>query len=985
MAKVGEAIGGAALLAAGIALDVMTAGTATPFEAALASFLIGTGASLALTGVGGLIAGNPQAGLAVANRNPIQQWQYLYGTCKVGPTIIFETTNSSQDTSNDKQLHRVMILSCHSCQGNVQLRLDGQPVPMTYLGTVNDALQYVSYTPTQTNVLIGTISRSNGLATIVLEQALPGQNGLRLAITYVGVNSPNNEYNAFNGIWIVAQPNANDATTFTFVNGGPDLAPTTGLGGVASTTYPDYADKVYLEVQLGNQTQTFPGLLASGTGWGPKCVCAGFTVAYLRLGYADEYFGGGIPQTSFVIDGKKDILDPRTNTRGFTDNAALCVADFMSLDTSVGGFGLAIGTNIQTAQLSAAANICDEPINLAAGGTEPRYTCNAIVPLNMTRGAILAHLLATCAGRLSYQGGIYNILPGAWVGSTFALTVADLVGPIQLKPRLSIRDTCNGVKGTYIAAANDYQMADFPIYIQDAYHGYATDQYLLEDGGERIFRDVALSGCNSPSMAQRLAKIELMRTRYQGRYTVRCTMRAYQVVALDVITITLAKYGWSNKLMEVLASRFVQHVSGQDGAAALLVELDLADTDPSIYDWYITEELSPQGYASPAQRETYYCPEPEQLTLYSGPGATINGTVYPSTIHTGADGISRNSLYAVWLAPNDGYVLQGGGYIEIQYQRVGDAAWQTYARVDAASVTYCFIQPVSDGLQYLVRIRAVNCAGTPSAWVDAGPETISSTLSMIAYSGVQAAANGTLIGIANADGTGSILIGAFTAMIGAQTASCSPSPSEIDGLNQGQLYEVYYIDPYFAGGIIAPVATQNTADYLSKAGYFLIGTVYVPSGSPVYRPTTYSDTGALPTQTPIAAYGGDLSTSAVVIGYSQLSSGGMKTYVYGSCTWSGFAAFTAPAAMKLTVRAAFTGTLRSGEGAVTATIAGVTTTMASEFTATDLGATYYTLVVPAGTDLSSVSVNAAISGGNVSTAPLGRYPATVSIFEIWIQ
>ena len=41
---------------------------------------------------------------------------------------------------------------------------------------------------------------------------------------------------------------------------------------------------------------------------------------------------------------------------------------------------------------------------------------------------------------------------------------------------------------------------------------------------------------------------------------------------------------------------------------------------------------------------------------------------------------------------------------------------------------------------------------------------------------------------------------------------CTPSVVEFDGLNQSQLYYVYYVDPYFLGGTITPIVTQNKTE-----------------------------------------------------------------------------------------------------------------------------------------------------------------------------
>jgi hypothetical protein len=547
-------------------------------------------------------------------------------------------------------------------------------------------------------------------------------------------------------------------------------------------------------------------LLNAGTNWDSSDLCLGRTLVYVQMGFDSGVFPSSIPNVSFVIDGKNDILDPRTGNRGFTKNAALCIADFLSLPSTLGGFGLVIGTDIPTAQLIAAANICDETVPLAGGGTIPRYTCNTYVQLNMARGTILENMLTSCAGRLSYQGGTYNIFPGAWITPTLQLTDKDLIGPIQLKPRLSIRDTANAVKGTYISPENDYQQADVPPYMQDTEHGYASDQYLIEDNNERIFLEANFPCTDNSATAQRLEKIAMLRLRNQERLTIRCRMVAYQAVALDVVQLSHPRYEWVNKSFEVLGSRFVQDKNNK--VPTLAVELDLAATDSSVYDWATSEQLTPQGWAQPDNSAgVTTVSQPEGLSLYSGPGATIGGITYPNTVSKGADGIARNSMYVLWSPPNDAFVTQGG-QIEVQYQLNGTSSWVGVGKFHGAT-NNCFVNNVSDGLAYNVQIRAINVAGYASDWVTAGPETLSSVASTISSAAIPS-----LAPIATTGDAGHLTSGTLP------TAVLTPELARLDAAGA-------------TGAAVTPGATAQvgTGATASASGSGLTGSITLTTGA----------------------------------------------------------------------------------------------------------------------------------------------------------
>ena len=699
-------------------------------QAAAVGALMSVGGSQVMAGLADALKQN-QGGLAVAVATPIGPWGYVYGRQKVGGVEIFRQSNNntggSGETSNNKQLHRVYVLACHPCAlGSWQLRIDGKQVLVTPNGP-----GFQSYSPTQIMRAITSISRNaDGLVTVVIEAGIAGLDGQTIGITECSDNT-------LNGLWILTQPNPADTTTFTFVSGGPEVS-LTGSGQF-STCYSDYKDKIYVEFLDGSHSATFSRLLAAGTSWRASDKLLGLTAVYVQMGYDEGVFPSSIPNVSFVIDGKNDILDPRTGLRGLTKNAALCIADYLSLPRTRGGFGLEIGTDIPTDGLIAAANVCDEAVPLAAGGTIARYTINTFFQLNETRGAVLEQLLTACAGRLSYQGGTYTIFPGAWVAPSLQLSDADLVGPVQVKPRLSIRETANAVKGTYVSPENNYQQADLPPYMQDWMHGYGLetdpgqgDQWLVEDNFERIFRESNFACTDNAATAQRLAKIGLLRLRNQLRVTVHATMKAYRAVALDVIEISHPRYGWVNKNFEVLASRLVVDKSGD--APRLTVELDLAETDATIFDWSTAEELTPYGYIQPSNVGAQVVSPPEGLIVYSGPGETTGGIVYPSTVTVGADGVAHNSLYVLWTPPNDAFVT-GGGEIEVQYQAAGAAEWTELGKYHGA-MSGVFVPNVIDGASYNVRARAISTAGYPSAWIEVDGHVVSDTYSIITSRGL---------------------------------------------------------------------------------------------------------------------------------------------------------------------------------------------------------------------------------------------------------
>jgi hypothetical protein len=619
---------------------------------------------------------------------------------------------SNGSNTYDKTVNQVAMVACHPIKSVDQVRLNGKAIPLGPGGTGAQSTEW-TYTPSsnQGYVNISSISRTGGLVTIHLVSPLPGQNGSQLQISGVSDRS-------FNGTFTVTQPNPSDATTFTCLNGGPDA---TSSGGHVNTTLPDWKNRVHVDRTscLGAHTATFPELLSTSVLWTSAHKNLGRASVYIAHYFDQAVYSNGLPTTSFVISGKNDIYDPRTDTHGYTTNAALIIADYLT--QPVWGFGLSYGTDIPLDQLKAAANICDEQIPLAAGGTEARYAINMTFDLSQTRGAVLQDMLNACAGRISIVSGQFLIQPGAWVGPSLSLNQSHLIGAIEYKPYLSQRDACNGVKGSFCSPVNNWESGDFPAYCEDSNHGYASDQWLAADNGVRVWKDVSLRATTSPATAQRLAKIELERIRREGRLTLHCNMSAYPAVAGDVIEFSYSRYGWVNKAWEVLSSKLIMQPDVNGEPPSLGVDLELAETDSSVYDWSSSEELAQSDTPSPAIDNGQSVTAPETLALESG----------PSTSYVGADGIALPTILASWQT-SDPLIA----YTDIQYQKVGESVWNMGGRVPGTQ-TECYIYGVVAGQQYNIQAQSYRANGVYSGWAQAGPITVSATSTSIVASNVK--------------------------------------------------------------------------------------------------------------------------------------------------------------------------------------------------------------------------------------------------------
>lgn len=345
-----------------------------------------------------------------------------------------------------------------------------------------------------------------------------------------------------------------------------DGNPQNGFGGVAQ-----------IEKRLGAQNQSSFTLVGDylPSKWTPEHKLSGCAAICVSLKFDAKKFPNGTPNVTANIRGKNDILDPRTGTRAYTDNAALCLADYIADNTY--GVGAAINDprGINKDELIAGANACDEVVDTVDGATEARYTLNGVIDTSQTPQTIIRAMLTSMAGHAVRRSGQWYVLPGVYRAPSMVLTEGQATGSLRLVTRLSRSDNFNAVRGTFVSPENDWQPDDFP--------AYQSGVYIAEDRGRKSWQDIELPFTTSSSMAQRIAKIELEQARRQMSIEWPGNLSVMQVGCGDVVSVTRDRWGFANKPFIVTGFTFERSDNG------LIPSLQLAETSPLIYDWNASE------------------------------------------------------------------------------------------------------------------------------------------------------------------------------------------------------------------------------------------------------------------------------------------------------------------------------------------------------------------------------------------------------------
>jgi hypothetical protein len=129
-----------------------------------------------------------------------------------------------------------------------------------------------------------------------------------------------------------------------------------------------------------------------------------------------------------------------------------------------------------------------------------------------------------------------------------------------------------------------------------------------EDGGQVIRQQADFEFVTSVWQAQRLAKITLMRLRFQQTLTLPCKLTALQLEAGDTFSFTHLAWLIFDQTFEVTQWSLIMDMRGGGGsgnnsgaqdAPALGVDIVARQTDPSIYQFQAPSSASDFGEYSP--------------------------------------------------------------------------------------------------------------------------------------------------------------------------------------------------------------------------------------------------------------------------------------------------------------------------------------------------------------------------------------------------
>ncbi len=617
------------------------------------------------------------AGRNVSIRQPISPWEVVIGrTRKGGPLTAY------WESSDRKYVHFVITLACHRSDAIEQIWFDDEIVPIDANGLAFGKWSKVITDQGVSNQL-GTIPGSPYQVTVSGFGALHNAaiSGVIANMTDVSPNAP-----AARGEF------SRSGSTFTFHSSAAGLT-------YSINFYPQSTTQSYVRIKKslgdeGTSTQPFPDFVAESSGyWTQAHKQYGHTKIYVRLEAAPSVFPNGIPNVTVVMRGAS-LFDPRTDTSAYSDNAALGVNHLLT-NTDY-GFGAVYADEINDAALVAASNDSDDAVTRALGGTERRYTVGGSFSLAQTPREVIGRMLGACAGTLVNVGDQWYINVGVYHAPTVTLTESHLAGPTTVNAFLPARESCNGVKGVYVEPSKNWQPTDFP--------AVQSSSALEDDGDEAQWKDVDYTmWVTSSGQAQRLAKIDLLRTRQSLSEESLFKVKAFEVIPGRTVARTDSDMGWTAKAFEVLDSEF-QIVQGDTrNGPVMAVKLQLRESAAAVYDWTTDED----GEADLAPNTSL--PDPGVVPVPGAPSVTEE--LY---VTTGSAGVkSRGTV--TWVVSTYPF----GAAYQLEYKLTSASTYTLLPVIRTAAGATGTVSQLIDDLpagRYDFRVKALGIGGAQSAY-----------------------------------------------------------------------------------------------------------------------------------------------------------------------------------------------------------------------------------------------------------------------------
>jgi hypothetical protein len=624
-------------------------------------------------------------GVNVTAKAPTAPYRIVYGSTRVGGTIVYASTTSS----TNEFLHMVIVLAGHEVAD----------IPTIYFGDDIIALETLSndsngipiYTPTSSDQYYGKViikkhfgdpaqlADANLVADVAqwtVDHKISNKAYIYIKLTFDSDVFPNGVPNISA---IVNGKRCYDIRGNSFTASASSVSTANNTITISAHGLSNFDRATY-----DANGQTVIGNLTDGQLYYVIVVDA--NIFQLATNYANCLAGTAIDLTSVTGSTTQKFFFTTS-----TDNPALIIRDYLT-DNTIGMKCSA--SEIDDDKFINTANICDELVTVInPSGTEKRFTCNGAFTLASTPKVIIENFVTTMGGILLYSNGNFKLVPATYQTPVVTLSESNFRSGIAINTRVSKKELFNAVKGLYSEPANQYQPQNYPI--------LTNSTYEAEDNGERIYQEFDYPFTNSSRMCQRLSNIQLLKVRNQISFSSSFDLKAFKLTVGDTVNISNARMGWSSKTFQVIDWGFSLNGNGN-----LQVDCQFKETASAIYD-YTTANYSTisSGKATNLPNSTSVS-APTAITLTDELVSYNDGTVIVK-------------LVINLVSANDNFTELYEVEIKQLTDANGNAVTDDFKSIGRGSrLKYEFLN-VIDKASYQVRAKGVNIFGVNSSTITA--------------------------------------------------------------------------------------------------------------------------------------------------------------------------------------------------------------------------------------------------------------------------
>jgi hypothetical protein len=227
-------------------------------------------------------------------------------------------------------------------------------------------------------------------------------------------------------------------------------------------------------------------------------------------------------------------------------------------------------------RFAALANLCEETVSLAAGGSQQRYEANGFIEADQVHRDVITELCKSMDARPADFGGRVSAISHASSTSVMTISDDDVVDviPETYQPKRSWAELVGGAQGTYQDPDNAFRPTEYPR-VEDA-------TWQAEDGGEAKTVEVSFPFETSAPRAQRLARLFVNRERRQATLSGVYLPHTIELEEGDWFTRTGGRFG-AGKVFEVVAPPVLD-------PNTLGVTISAIEVDPTDSAWSTTDE-----------------------------------------------------------------------------------------------------------------------------------------------------------------------------------------------------------------------------------------------------------------------------------------------------------------------------------------------------------------------------------------------------------